>query len=390
MDRHLRIALVVPPYPLLRPDDHAPALARELLGRGHTVRGFGAPPGMIPRSGPPPSVDGGVVPEEGIGLLGFAPDVIVAYDALSPAAWLGARRARRLRAPLVLVEEGLSFGGKRVERVLRGLGERFWGAYVRRTATRVVALDRVGRDRAVNEGFAPSRVSVVPAGVDLSVYRPGLSSHIPSSHGIRGRMLLHIGRLEPNRGLGVLVSAFAATVGRRDDWSLVFVGDGAERVRLRAQVDRLGAGSRVHWLPYPRREELAGLLGASTLVAVPALGDDVSSHKVRRALACGVPVLASDVPRLRDLVENDGCGLLAPPGDVAAWTEMLRSASNSPVRRERWGRRARAIAEERFAWPVLAETLEGVLQGAIAELAASRAKRAAGGGDGVAPAEPGA
>ena len=72
-------------------------------------------------------------------------------------------------------------------------------------------------------------------------------------------------------------------------------------------------------------------------------------------------MIAADVPRLRELVEHDGCGLLATPNDIAAWTATIQSAASSPMRRERWGLRGREIAEECFAWPQIADEFEQAL-----------------------------
>ncbi|MEM7309243.1 MAG: glycosyltransferase family 4 protein [Planctomycetota bacterium] len=358
MSDPLRIALVVDPLTLsVRGGQHPPRLASELLGRGHAVRGFGAPPGKIPRAGADPDE------EENArgGLVRYSPDVIVAYDALSPAAMLGARAARRLGAPLVLVEADPPDGGRSWQRFLWRVGEVFWGRYVRRTAHSVVALDPVARERAVGEGFEPERITILPQGVDLHLFRPGLTSHLVSKHRIRGRILLYVGRLLPERGLETLIAAFARTVGQRDDWSLVIAGDGPERLALRAMCDRLGVGARVHWLGRPRREELPGLLGSATLFATPALSDVVLGRNVSRALAAGLPVLASDLPRLRFYVEPGETGLLAPPGDVGAWAEMIRRAAGSPVARGRWGQNAREAAERDLAWARVGEAFETLL-----------------------------
>lgn len=364
---YLRIALVVDPFRLkLRGGDHAPSLARELLGRGHVVRGFGAPPRVIPRAGAEPTVGGGVGADVGAGLLKFRPDVIVAYDALSPAAWTAARRARRLDVPLILVEEGLPGHGNWIERLRRWIGEHLWGPYVRRKTAAVVALDAVAHAQALTAGFEPGLVRTQPVGLDLQLYRPGLTSHLPSQHGIRGRVLLFVGRLEPELDLQVLVNAFAATVGRRGDWFLMLAGDGPARVRLRALADRLGVGAQVHWIGPPRREELPGLLGSATLYVAPSLERELTGWRVRRALACGLPVLAGRGLRAEGLVEHDGCGMLVTPGDLQAWTDALRLCAGSPGRRKRWGRRARELAQERYAWPLVAERFEQVLTQACA------------------------
>jgi glycosyltransferase involved in cell wall biosynthesis len=382
----LRIALLVNPFTLsVRGGDHAPELARELLGLGHTVRGFGAPPGAIPRSGADLPAGEGAGDDEG--LLGWAPEAVIAYDALSPAAWLGARTARRLGIPLVLVEAGARrnerFGG----RVLRRLGQALYGRYVRSTADALVALDPHARERAIGRGFDARQVSVLPPGVDLGVFRPGLSSGLIQRHHVRGRMLLCIGEIAEERGLDVLVSAFAQTVGQRADWSLVFAGDGPARAWLRARVDREGIGARVHWLARPRDEELPGLISASTLFAVPALDDSVRGRQIPRAMACGVPVIASDLPALRRYVEPDGTGLLVEPGNLKAWTEALRRASISPEARKRWGMRSRAVAEEKLGWSPIARSFEELLLEARGSVAVRAAQASAalveGGGEGA-------
>jgi glycosyltransferase involved in cell wall biosynthesis len=358
----LRIALLVNPFTLgMKWGEHAPALARELLGLGHTVRGFGAPPGAIPRSGADPAQPDLAGADESLGLVGFHPDAIIAYDALSPAAWLGARTARKLGVPLILVEAATGGAGRGRALVLNAIGRRLWGGYIRGTARALIALDAVARERVLRAGFSPGRVSILPGGVDMNVCRPGLSSGVILRHHIRGRILLYIGQITENRGLDTLVTAFARTVGQRDDWSIVFAGEGSARGSVRARLDRLGIGSRVHWIGAPREEELPGLMSASTLLAVPAVDDTVRGRNIPAAMACGLPVLASDLPSLRFFVEPDVNGLLAAPGDIAAWTEMLRRASMSPDARQRWGDAARRIAEERFAWPRVAHTFEAAI-----------------------------
>jgi glycosyltransferase involved in cell wall biosynthesis len=369
----LRIALLLDPLTIHLEDplrlrikwaNHAPQLARELLGRGHTVRGFGAPPGLVPRSGEDPSVEveGKRTSRRIAGKLrSFAPDVVIAYDALSPAGLRGARVARKTGASLILVEAARRGGGRRRERALQMIGEKLWGRYVRHATDALITLDPVARDQALRMGFDPERISTVPHGVSLSRFRPGLTSTIVARHRIGGRILLYVGPLREKLGLGVLISAFAQTVGQRSDWNLVLAGEGSALPQLRAMVDRLGISAHVHWPGRPRREEIAGLMGASTLFACPALDGSVVGRQVTRALACGLPVIASDLPRLQVLVEHQHDGLLAAPGDDVAWAEAIRIAAGSPAARGRWAANARRKAEEQLGWAAVAERFEEIL-----------------------------
>jgi len=360
----LRIALIVNPFTLRRKGgEHAPELARELLGLGHTVRGFGAPPGVIPRSGSDDARG-----DEPMGVKAFAPDVVVAYDVLSPAAWIGTRVARRLEIPLVLVETGTRSDERDWRsRLLLPIGELLWGPYIRRTAHAVVALDPIARERALRRGFAANRIVILPAGVDLNTYRPGLASGLVTRHHVRGRVLLYVGSIAQNRGLSILIDAFAQTVGQRSDWNLVFAGDGPAQRELRAQIDRLGIGSRVHWIGRPREEELPGLMSASTLLAVPALDDSVRGQHIPRAMASGLCVIASEKPALAGLLEHEQTGLVARAGDLPAWIDALRRASMSPDARRRWSQRARERAERELAWTQVARRIEGMCLGACGE-----------------------
>jgi len=364
----LRVAILLDPLTMsLDPSfnlkvkwgNHAPALARELLGRGYTVRGFGAPPGVIPRSSE--------VEFEGVRAAGwwgklraYNPDVLLAYDALSGAAFRGARMARKLDATLVLVESALPGGGTWFERLLARVGEKLFGHYVRRTARWVVAFDQVARKQALSEGFAPEIVSVVRHGVDTQTFRPGLTSTLVARQRIRGRILLYVGRLSEGRGVDDLIAAFSRTLAQRGDWNLVLCGEGSHQPELRAMADRLGISARVHWMGFPRREELPGLIGASSIFATPAHDDLVVGRQITRAMACGVPVLASDLPRLRDLVLHEETGLLVEPGNVDAWTEAIRRVASSPVARERWARNGRARALAELSWQAVVDRFEEV------------------------------
>ncbi|MEO0661749.1 MAG: glycosyltransferase family 4 protein [Planctomycetota bacterium] len=388
MNTSLRIALVLNPFTLRRKGgEHAPCISRELLGRGHRVRVFGDVAGDVPHSRTP-GEDEGIAPLDGTGLRDFAPDVIVAYDGLSPAAWRGARASASLDVPLVLVEEGLPDRGRAIERLLRAFGARAWGRLVRRQARRVVALDPVAVARAQREGFRPEIVTELRAGVDIHSFRPGLHSALIGQPSVGQHVLLFIGRLEPDRGLEVLVDVFARTVGQVSGWTLALAATGSYRTRIRAQVERLGISARVHWLGVPRAEELPGLLAGATALLVPALDDDVASLKIRRAMAAGIPVLVSDVARLRGTVDHDETGLVVPAGDRAAWIEAVQRLASDPNRRARWGSRARQVAVDSLSWEHVAERFEKVLHDAVSGHEAERERAAADAAEDEAGAQP--
>lgn len=345
----LKLALLVDPLSARAPSAarvkaarHASELAQALEQRGHTARVFGIESEHRAAA---------------LGLATFRPDAVLAYDALSPAAWLGSRIALRRRVPLLLVEAGAFAEGSWVERTAWRLGEVLWGGFVRRIASGLIALDPVARDQALREGFRPERVRLLPHGVDLARFRPGLVSPRLAEHGIRGRILLQPGPLDARSGAETLIHAFARTVGQREDWSLVFASEGRPPPRLRACADRLGVGSRVFALSV-QDGDLPALYSCSTLVAQPALDDAPVGDVVARACACARPLVVSDLPRLRYLVEPAGAGMFARPGEVEDWARALRQAAAAPEARQRLGANGRRAAEQGFDWSRVGAALE--------------------------------
>jgi glycosyltransferase involved in cell wall biosynthesis len=357
MQQPLRIALIVNPFAVSRPGgDHPSCLSRELLGLGHTVRGFGAPPGVIPRAG-----RGG-----GFGILSFKPDVILAYESLSPAGWHGARMAKRLGVPLLIVEEAFPSVGRSVKRVLRACGEGLWGAWVRRSASKLIALDGVAAEQARTLGVPEHTLMNLVGGLDTNVYRPGLTTHLMSQHGVRGHVVLHVGPQVEGRGLEELLEGFAGTIGRREDWRLLLAGDGAGRNALRSRGHRLGVGSQIHWIDRPRAEEMPGLLASSTLIVDPDRTGGGPRRAIPGALACGLPVLAAEGSRYGSLID-DRVGHRVPREGAIPWADAMRLAATDPQRRARWSRGGRALAEEQLAWPAVARKLAALIQELLTE-----------------------
>lgn len=375
MTQVFRIAFLLDPVQVLldkpwalrvRWEDHAQALGHELVSAGHEVRTFGVPRMLLPRGGEVGLDDGELdgKKESGASLENFRPDVIVAYESRSSSALRGARMATKLGAGFCVIEPAW-IDESTPARWFSALGRRVWGGIVKKAAHRLVALDPLAFARSVDAGFSEDRVDVVPYGIDLSQYRPGLTTPMLARHGVRGRLVLYVGRLLPDRDLTRLIRAYAKTTGQRSDWSLVLAGEGPEESRLRQEAGRAGIADRVFFLPAPKPAELPGLLGAAAIFAFPALGDAVTSRQVGRALACGLPVLVSNHPRLVELVEDGVSGLHVRQEDEGAWEEALGRATSAPEVRKRWSRAAREFAERELGWQVIGRRFARIFECAV-------------------------
>jgi glycosyltransferase involved in cell wall biosynthesis len=210
---------------------------------------------------------------------------------------------------------------------------------LKRAAALVALTGEMGAQMAA-AGLAPERVHVIPNGVDTGFFRPAAGGpDAPPA-------LLYLGRLIPYKGLPDLGAAFAELAAGRRDLVLQVCGDGPERAALAAQLGGLGLADRVRfagWVGDPRPA-----LAAAAAVVLPTLGEGMS-NVLLEALACGRPVVTTDLPANRAVVEEGVSGLLVRPGDPPALAAAIRRVLDEPGLAGRLGDGARRRAVEHFS-----------------------------------------
>ncbi|RJS17337.1 glycosyltransferase family 1 protein [Corallococcus sp. H22C18031201] len=169
---------------------------------------------------------------------------------------------------------------------------------------------------------------------------------------LRGRpYLLHVGSSIPRKRLDVLFSVFAALRVRHPDLMLVQQG-GVLSPSQREHVARLGLGDALLQPPRQERATLAGLYRRARMVLVPSEAEGFGLPVIE-ALACGAPVVASDLPVLRE-VGAEACHY-CPVGDVSAWTDALDALLTG--RKHPASRDTRLARASRFTWRAHANTV---------------------------------
>lgn len=198
------------------------------------------------------------------------------------------------------------------------------GAAYRR-ADAVLALSPYMASLAVQRGARPERLYLVPNGVDAEEI--GLQQPWPLP---RGQELLFVGRLEHNKGLDLLLAAFAQLAERHPALRLTCIGspDNAFLEPLRQQLQRQGIEQRVRFLSPQPRAELGRFYSQASLVVIPSRSETQSTVAME-AMAAGRAVLASDTGGNPMLVDAPDTGLLfrtGDPGDLACQLERLISS----------------------------------------------------------------
>jgi colanic acid/amylovoran biosynthesis glycosyltransferase len=215
------------------------------------------------------------------------------------------------------------------------------------------------------------KVVVVRCGVDTQMFRPRDMGRLPPAGRLR---LVCIASFDEVKGQRYLVEACRLLVDAGIDVECRLVGDGSTRPDVARRVSRLNLDDRVRFEGRKTRREVADALAEADVAVCPsvwtALGDrEGIPVALMEAMASGVPVVASNISGIPELVEHEHTGLLVPPGDAVALAEALRRLHEDRVLRSRLATagRARALREHDVRASAIALLRHFMREGAPAE-----------------------
>lgn len=157
-----------------------------------------------------------------------------------------------------------------------------------------------------------------------------------------------IARLRSEKGHAFLFHSMKQVLRSAPNTILAVVGDGPDAAALRRHADRLEIGGSIRWFGSRSQEETFGLYGMMDAVAVPSEFEGFGLSAAE-AMAAGVPVVASNVDGLREVVEDGVSGILVPFNDVEKMTSSLLSLLFDTVKAKEMGTRGRKRVEDLFS-----------------------------------------
>jgi glycosyltransferase involved in cell wall biosynthesis len=212
-------------------------------------------------------------------------------------------------------------------------------------------------DRLVQAGASRQRVHAIYNGVDSSRFVPVRNLQVRASLGVpaEAQMLLFIGNLKPAKGCLDLLDAFVAVAALHPALQVVFIGDGAAREALMQRAAQAGLAGRVHLIGKLEHDMLPAWFAAADLFCLPSHNEGVP-NVVLEAMACGVPVLATRVGGIPEVVP-DFAGVLVPAQDGTA----LAAALSAALART-WDAARIAAHARSFSWDTNIERVMNLLQ----------------------------
>jgi glycosyltransferase involved in cell wall biosynthesis len=209
-----------------------------------------------------------------------------------------------------------------------------------RCASAVVANSRASADQLTRERVRVRKIAVVPNGLDLEPYEI-------SSPRTRLRKVAVVANLRRLKGHDVLVDAAVAVLARFPDARFELIGDGPERAALVARAEARGVARAFTFAGH--RDDVPARLAQNDIFVLPSRSESFP-NAVLEAMAAGLPVVASGVGGIKELIEDGRTGWLVPAGDKDALADRLMHVMADPADAARIGAAARADAIARFSF----------------------------------------
>ena len=289
----------------------------------------------------------------------FAPDLVLSYW-LYPDAYGAMLAARRACVPLVAGARGSDI------RVRDPVSRQLTRAVVGAARRLLVVSEDLGRIAVRDYGADPGRVHAIANGCDAALFQP--ADRATARHELRvpadAEIVLYVGRLVAEKGLRELLASTRALSAQRPRLQTVLVGEGPLQTELRAAI-AAEPSLPVRFVGSQAPSGVARWMAAADVVTLPSYSEGHPNVLVE-ALACGRPVVATDVGGIPEVVDA-GCGLLVPPRHAAALAAALVRALEAD-----WDRDALARKFSR-GWDQVAQDTMRACEEAVAESHESRA-----------------
>lgn len=321
------------------------------------------------------------------GVRDFAASEGVTYDILHAHYWLSGVAAQKLQrggmdAPIIQMFHTL---GAMKNRVARTASESETDARIAaegelmRTVARVVASTPRDREQMIAlYGAPPERIVVIPPGVDTRLFRPVPNARAREYIGSYDeKTVLFVGRIDPVKGIDTWFRAMSRVVDAdpslRQRMCVCLIGGDvdddldpdSELTRLQDLKDELGLNDVVTFLGGRAQTSLPFYYSAADAVVMPSRYESFGLAALE-AMACGTPVVASDVGGLSFIVRDGETGFLVSEGDEDAFADSILTLLENKALRDEMGARGVKVAQE-YSWHTIADKIISLYRDVVDE-----------------------
>ena len=229
---------------------------------------------------------------------------------------------------------------------------------------------------AGRSGLPDAMYNIVPSGIDVDAFSPDLEARdrLRKQWGVQNSqpVVAYVGRVDRDKGIETLLSAFSHLAARGHAMDLVIAGDGSGRRIVENFIKHGEGGSRCRMLGFVG--DVRAVFSAADIFTT-ASNSEGHPLSPTEAMAAGLPVVATRAPGLRDIVIDGVTGLLAPPRDVFGLAERIERLGSDPELCKQLGEYGRKRVIAQYPVSAMIESIETIYAEVVAERLARRPKR---------------
>lgn len=214
------------------------------------------------------------------------------------------------------------------------------GKWTFRMADRVICYTDEEREEMKKLGVDSKKICVIHNGIDTGLFTPGAN---PKGFG----RLLWIGRFVPGKGVDYLINAFSEAVKEKPWLTLTMIGSGPGLKDVRDKIKILGLGEKIHIKEFVPNMEMPAIYQNADIFVLPSLMEGVP-RTILEAMACGLPIICTDLPQLRHIV--DQCGTMVPVKDSKSLAQAISQIVSDDALAQKQGKCGRARVEKDYSW----------------------------------------
>jgi glycosyltransferase involved in cell wall biosynthesis len=233
--------------------------------------------------------------------------------------------------------------------------------FVLTEADQVITVCKFNAEKLLSLGVSSKKLHVIPNGYNETIFHPIplCEARNRLSLPLNRKILLSVGDLIQVKGHSYLIDAMRFIMKRWDDAILIIVGSGPLKESLQKKIMRLGLSEKVLLVGSKKHEETSIWMNASDIFILPSLKEGFPTV-IPEAMACGKPVVATNVGGIPEAITHNDLGILVNPRD----SEELASAMLEALERK-WNPEVILKHAEKYSWSNLAEQIVSVYQKAL-------------------------
>jgi glycosyltransferase involved in cell wall biosynthesis len=276
---------------------------------------------------------------------------------------IAAKLAKRYSKPFVLTQHNTFIEYDSIFDNIERLNDLAVGKETLKEADKIITVSNATKDYVLSLGAKPEKVKVLHNGVDLVRFRPlaGKREEMRRKLGISQNsiVVLTVRRLVYKNGIDTLIESANIAVKKNPKIVFLVVGKGPDLNKVQMRIEQLGIENNFRFTGFVKDEDLPFYYNAADFFVLPSKSGEGLPLVALEAMACGLPVIATDVGGISEILMED-YGKLVPPNQPELLAKAILEFSSVDLSSRKL--EIRAVMEEKYSWDKNVETLIGIYE----------------------------